>query len=93
MLKSHIPIKEFESNPDAMSKDTQRKKGHFLTMMEYMNVTFKWRGYSYPLFIYKYLYNKAKVVIHELKHIAKKEDHTLAFVIESVSSFFHKSLV
>ena len=55
MLKSQMPIREFESNSDTISRDTQRKKGNFLLMMEYMNGTFKWKGYSYPLFIYKYL--------------------------------------
>lgn len=52
--------------------------------MDLWNKPLKWKGYSYPLLTYKYLYSKAKAIFHDLKHIAKKEEQKLSYVIESV---------
>ena len=48
----------------------------------------KWEKYSFPLFVYKYLYRKSRNFLSEFNKLCKKEKiYSIPILIESVSLY------
>lgn len=81
-----MPINEFESL-DTINRAVMMKKGSFLAIADLINQNKKWNGFSFSPIVYKYLYNKTRLILPELSHLSKKEHQPLSLVIESVQYY------
>lgn len=86
-LQSPIPIKEFEFK-EKNALDLLNPKDKYTLIKEYIYEVKKWKKYSFPLFVYKYLYRKSRNFLSEFNKLCKKEKiYSIPILIESVSLY------